>query len=95
MQRYIFSWILLFAVAPFLAVLPAYSQIECPGVTGRLTSLEGWLITGASVRIVRKETGEEVKIETTSAGNYDVCVKPGRYDVLPRLPVSKKPKGHQ
>jgi hypothetical protein len=73
-----------------LAIFPAWpfvtqsamSQENCGGIDGRVTSIEGWVIPGATIRILNKKTKQRFSVETTESGEYSVCLATGMYDVF-------------
>ena len=75
-----FIALLFLSVAQFPATAQIYS---CGVVEGRLTSVEGWVIPKAKVRLLNKATKEAITIETDVSGNYKAsCLAEGTYDVL-------------
>lgn len=68
------------------------AQIKCGGIEGRVTSLEGWVIPKASIRIISKDVEKLVTVETNDLGEYSSCLSPGIYEVFAKAPGYKSKK---
>jgi hypothetical protein len=76
-------WGACFVVVALLCVAPpTIAQNDCDGVVGRLTTVEGWVITDVTIRLVNKATKQRVEVKTDSNGEYIACLTPGSYDVF-------------
>ena len=60
---------------------PVRAQESCAGVKGRLTTVEGWVIPGATIRAPNKATKQSASVNTDSFGEYSLCLAPGTYDI--------------
>ena len=89
-QRISFTSILLACL--FLSEVPALAQNPCGGIEGRATSVEGWVIPKATIRLLNKATKQTLAVETDASGNYTACLPVGTYDVLASSLGYKKAK---
>ena len=52
------------------------------GVEGRTTSIQGWIIVDATVRLIDRKTKQTTDVKTDANGEYLACLSPGTYDVV-------------
>src|SRR5437667_1577636 len=72
------------------AVLPLYSQIERGNITGQVKDASGAGIPGAEVIATHVFTGVQTKTQSTTAGDYNLPIQPGRYRVVVTAPGFKR-----
>ncbi|HPQ14889.1 MAG TPA: carboxypeptidase-like regulatory domain-containing protein, partial [Bryobacteraceae bacterium] len=66
----------------FLAVFPAWAQIDTGTITGRVADSTGAVVPGAKVTITQTETNFQSVTETNSEGIYRVgSLRPGPYRI--------------
>lgn len=78
-------------ITPWLHT-PASAQQTCGGIEGRVTTPEGWVIPGAKVELLNKETKQSTNVATEDKGEYSACLSAGLYDVTVTSPGFKTAK---
>lgn len=90
MKRTSFALLILcscLAAAPYVSGQTTTKQDNCEtGIEGRTTSIQGWIIPKATVRLINKQTKESTTTETDGNGEYLACLKPGTYDLVANAP---------
>ncbi|MGI8466989.1 MAG: carboxypeptidase-like regulatory domain-containing protein [Pyrinomonadaceae bacterium] len=57
------------------------TQKGCGGITGRTTTIEGYVIPGTKIRLANKSTKQVTNTFTDGDGEYTICLEAGTYDV--------------
>ena len=73
-----------------LAVAPAFCQTERGNITGQVRDSTGSVVPGAEVVATQLSTNVETKVQSTSAGEYNLPVTPGVYRVTVTAPGFKR-----
>jgi len=73
-----------------LVVAPAFCQTERGNITGQVRDSTGSVVPGAEVVATHLSTNLETKVQTTSAGEYNLPVTPGVYRVTVTAPGFKR-----
>lgn len=74
------------------SVTPASAQITCGGIVGRVTSVDGWIIPAATIRLRDKSTKLITTTQSNADGEYTICLLAGTYDVFSDSPGYKSIK---
>ena len=82
MSRDLFPSVFLVLIALGSPLTSVRAQESCAGAKGRLTTVEGWVIPGATIRAPNKATRQVASVNTDSSGEYSLCLAPGTYDIL-------------
>jgi hypothetical protein len=56
------------------------------GISGRVTMLDGSVLSGAEIRTVQSKTKLFLTAKTDDKGEYTILLEPGTYDVFVKMP---------
>ena len=76
----------------FNRTIAVMAQTRCGGIEGRVTTPEGWVIPGAKIQLLNRDSKQSANVETKGSGEYAACLSPGTYDVIVVTPGFKTAK---